>query len=235
MPRPPAKNPRLGDRDHEILQHLLRYRLTTREILHRLFFSDSNPNAVTKVTTRLTTHAYLNRHELYDPKPYFTLGPQAARMLGVRQSSTKAYGPQALLTEYGTLTYCFASEPPRRRLLVSEIRERDPSLLQKGLESNRYYLDRDGDTMRLGFIRVDGGGPPDHIVRKCRNDLEHRYAHEAFKETIDGDRFLIGIVTAMEGKKDAIRAALRRHRWPTPFRIEVVPELIHLLPRTKDV
>jgi hypothetical protein len=45
---------RLLDRDYEILEHLMTYRVTTREVLHRQFFADSELNAVSKVTTRLT-------------------------------------------------------------------------------------------------------------------------------------------------------------------------------------
>ena len=51
MPRRLKKQPtRLQDRDYELLEHVLRYRVTTREILHRLFFSDSEPNAATLAT-----------------------------------------------------------------------------------------------------------------------------------------------------------------------------------------
>ena len=76
MSRPPTKTPRLGDRDYEIFEHLTRYHITTREVLRRLFFSDSEENAVTKVTSRLTLHGYLNRYELYPPRTYFVVGPR---------------------------------------------------------------------------------------------------------------------------------------------------------------
>ena len=89
MPRRPTKKPRLGDRDYEIFEHIMRYRLTVPEVLHKLFFSDSELNAVTKVTSRLVLHNYLNRYELYDPRVYFTIGPEAARFLGLSQKKTK--------------------------------------------------------------------------------------------------------------------------------------------------
>jgi hypothetical protein len=231
MPRESAKFLRLTDRDYEIFQHLLRYRLSTREILHRLFFSDSDINAVTKVTSRLEAHGYLNNYELYAPRRYFVLGPNAARMFGLSLKKTREMGPQTKAHEYGVLAFCTLPNQLRERLMVREIHERYPQLLTKGIDSSHYYLDNDGEVTRLGYIRVDQGGPPDHVVRKCRADLEARLEHKPFAELIDGQRFLIAVVTATEPKARAIHEALKRHAWPIRFRIEGVPDLVHLIAR----
>jgi hypothetical protein len=78
----PEKQIRLGERDYDILEHILKYRMTTREVLHHLFFADSKPNAVSKVTSRLTLHEYLCRREdLATNFIYFTLGLKATRAL----------------------------------------------------------------------------------------------------------------------------------------------------------
>jgi hypothetical protein len=232
MPRPPAKNPRLVDRDYEIFQHVMRYHMTTREVLHRLFFSDSEENAATKVTSRLTLHGFFNRYDLYPPRTYFLLGPQAARIMGVSPKKTKEFGPQALVREYATLAYCCLAPEPRTRLTVREIQQRHTQLLQPKLDSSHYYLDNDGQKTRLAYIRVDYGGPPEHIVRKCKEDIDARYSYPAFRELIDGGGFLIAIVTARDEKAAAIHDALKRHDWQnTRFRIEVVPDLVHLLTR----
>ena len=231
MPRKPTRRPRLNERDFEIFDHLRRYRITTSEILHGLFFSDSQPNAVTKVTTRLVKHGYLNSFELYAPRKYFTIGPKAAHLMGISLNHTKKPGPQALIQDYGTLEFCFRGDDPRERLLVREIHERDPALLARRLTSNRYYLDHHTDTVRLGFIRVDFAGELSHLMRKCRQDVDRRYEHQSFRELIDNGCFLIALVTAREERKDDIHAALRRYEWPIHFRIEVVPNLVHLLAR----
>jgi hypothetical protein len=235
MPRPPTKNPRLGDRDYEIFQHVMRYHMTTREVLHRLFFSDSEENAATKVTSRLTLHGYFNRYDLYPPRTYFVLGPQAVRIMGVSPQKTKAFGPQALIREYATLAFCCLSPEPRTRLSVRELQERHAQLLQGKLDSSHYYLDNDGQTTRLAYIRVDFGGPPEHVVRKCKQDIDDRYPHPAFKELIDSDRFLIAVVTAREEKAAAIHDAIKRQTWQNRFRIEVVPDLVHLITRFEGV
>ena len=231
MPRRPTKKPRLGDRDYEIFEHIMRYRLTVPEVLHKLFFSDSELNAVTKVTSRLVLHNYLNRHELYGPRSYFTVGPEAARFLGLSHKKTKALGPQALAQEFGTLAYCLFSEETRERLLVREVADQFPNLLVGRLDSSHYYLDREGERTRLAFIRIDQGGTPDHIVRKCQSDLSARESVGAFRELIETDRFLIAIGTTHEDKAAAIRQSLRRQQWPIRFRIEVIPDLIQLIGR----
>ena len=235
MPRPIAKNPRLVDRDYEILQHLGRYHITTREVLHRLFFSDSEENAVTKVTSRLTLHGFLNRYELYFPRTYFTLGPQATLLLGATPKKCHELGPQALIREFGTLAYCCLSQESRTRLTVSEIRERHPQLLQHGFDSSHYYLDNDGETTRLAHIRVDYGGGLEHIVRKCHDEIETRYESAVFKQIIDNDRFLVAIVTAHQDKVNAIHEAVKRQKWPCRFRIEAVPDLANLITRFEGV
>lgn len=233
MPREPAKRPRLTDRDFEIFDHLRRYRLTTPEILHGLFFEDSQPNAVTKVTSRLVKHGYLNSFDLYEQRKYFIIGPKAARITGISLNHTKELGPQALVQEYGTLEYCFADKECRERLLVRDVHNHNPALLARRLPSNRYYLDgKDHSAALFGFIRVDYGSELPHLIRKCQDDVDRRYEHESFRGLIDGGRFLIAIPTATDERKEDIRLALRRRDWgPVRFRVEVVPNLVHLLAR----
>jgi hypothetical protein len=236
MARPPTKNPRLADRDYEMFHHVMRYHMTTREVLHRLFFSDAEENAVTKVTSRLVRHGYFNRYELYPPRTYFVLGSLAASLMGISPKKTKEFGPQALIREFATLAYCCLAEQPRKRLMVRELQEHHSCYLQRNLDSSHYYLDNDGQTTRLAHIRVDYGGPPDHIVRKCKQDIDDRYAQESFRQLIDAGGFLVAIVTAREEKAAAIHEALKRHDWKnTRFRIEVVPDLVHLITRFEGV
>ena len=75
---------------------------------------------------------------------------------------------------------------------------RQPDLLYKGLDSSHYYLDHDKDTVRLAYIRVDQGGPPDHIARKCYEDVEKRRVLKPFRELIELNRFMIAIVVPRE-------------------------------------
>jgi hypothetical protein len=229
MARRITKHPRLVDRDYEILDHLRRYRMTTREVLHRLFFSDSELNAVTKVTSRLVDHGFLNRYELYSGRSYFVVGPEAIKLFGLSPKKCRAIGTQALPREYGILLYCCMANTPRERLLVSELQQKVPNFTGKRSDCGHYYLDHDGETVRLAHIRVDQGGPPDHVIRKCREDLEMQLRIAAVRTLIEQDRYLVAIITATEEKAAAIREAIERHSWNVRFRVEAVEDLAQLL------
>lgn len=224
-----AKRIRLGDRDYEIFEHVARYRLTTREVLQRLFFPDSELNAVTKVTSRLCDHEYLVRHELTPPRCYFTPGRAVARLLGISQKCARPLGPQALFREYATLAFCCLSAEHRQRLTVRDMSKRFAPLLEGGGDSSHFYLDNDGEVTSLAYIRVDGGGTADHVVRKCRQDVDSRYVRPAWRQLIDGGRFMLAIVTASEPKADEIKRSLSKQVWPVRFRMEVIPDLMQLM------
>lgn len=231
MARP--KTFRLSDRDFDIFEHLSRYRMTTREVLHRLFWEDSEINAVSKVTSRLVHFGFLNRYELYPRRPYFRLGPPAARLLGINAKHCKPLGVQDRPIEFGILDFCCGGEDRRKRLKVRDVAKDNPDLLSKNLLSNRYYIDDDNDTKRLGFVHVDCSGDAAHVARSCNEQLEKRYVHEAFRQLIDQDRFVIAIVMATEAQKESITDALNRRTWPhpVPFRLHVAPDLTHLICR----
>ena len=225
MPQQP-KRLRLGERDYDILEHVLKYRLTTREVLHSLFFDDSQLNAATKVASRLVQYEYLNRHK--EPRTYFTLGAKAAHLFGVSQKKTHALGSQSLPHELGILNFCCLAPTPRERLRISEVRG---EYLRKGIDASSYYLDHDGEDTRLAYMRVDHGGPPAHILRKCRADISIRKNHPPLQELIAKGRFLIAIITAHNEKKDMIEHALRQQAWEIRFRVEVVSDLADLITR----
>lgn len=230
MSRKRRQRPRLGDRDYEIFDHVMRYRMTTREALHKLFFADSEPNAVTKVTSRLVDHGFLNRYELYPSRSYFALGSKAASFLGLNRKKTLELGPQAKVIEFGIISYCVLSDRLRERLTVRELSERHPELVLGGMENSRYYLDHDGDVARLALMRVHVGASPDYILRKCRDDIATRQRHDAFDQLMNAGRFAIAIVVASEEKAARVReAAARRGDWPVFFRVETVPELRQLV------
>ncbi|MCB0324633.1 MAG: hypothetical protein KDD69_13720 [Bdellovibrionales bacterium] len=235
MSRKRSARPRLVDRDFDIFEHIMRYRMTTREVLQRLFFTDSELNAVTKVTSRLVEHGFLRRYELYPSRSYFTLGPASRHFLGIRQNATRDLGPIAKAREFAVLCYCCLSDKVRERLTVSELNTKLPGFALGGLDNSHYYLDRHGDTTRLTYMRVDLGGSIDHILRKCRKDVADRMRYDVFDDLISNDRFALAIVTARSEKVQKIRDALEQQLdWPIAFRIEAVPELVELVTHLFD-
>ena len=235
MPRKPTKNPRLVDRDYDILDHLARYRLTTRDVLHRLFFDDSEINAVTKVTSRLTDHGFLNKYEWAPNRNYFVIGRESARIMGVSPKKCKPLGSQTLPKELATLMFCCMGDERRERLKVSELQKQYPDLLARKIDNSHYYVDRAEDgAVRLAFIRVDQGGTCDHIARRCEKDLEDRANMPSFRQLVDSDRFMIAIITASDDKAERVRETIRRRTWPVRFRVAVVKELAQLIARSID-
>ena len=233
-PRPPAGGGKLSDRDYEILRHLKRYRVTTREVLGRLFFRDSELNAVSKVVSRLEKGGYLSSHELASGtgRRYYTVGATACRLLGLSTRKAGPRGPQALLTDYAILLYCCGreTESARKRLAVSELASKQPNLLGKGMDAGRYVLETPAvGVSTLGFVRVDHGGDVAHIVRKCAADVEKRAGIRSIRQLMDERRFVLVVVTASEDKRLEIRDALARRPWLVQFRVEAALGLAPLV------
>lgn len=221
---------RLGDRDFEIFEHISRYRLTTPDLLHRVFFNDgSQLNAVTKVTSRLTRERFLNRWELFGSNAYFVLGPKAIGYVPVSRRRTGELGQQALPHEFAMAAFCLRPQVTRKRLTVSELSKNPGQLLQPGVDNSHYFLEENDGVTQLGHFVVDLGGHATYVARKCAEQIEIRQKRPPLRQLIDSRRFLVGIATGTEEKKADILRVLRTATWPVEFRIEVVPELVHLV------
>lgn len=234
MPKKKLKNrrlARLADRDFEIFEHIARYRLTTHEFLHKLFFEEdgSQRNAVSKVTSRLTRRRFLNRWNLYGSNKYFVLGPKAIGYVSVSKRRIAELGVQALPHEFATLAFCLRSDVPRKRLKVSELSKNPQELLHKGVDSAHYFMEESDGVKALGHLLVDQGGTPSHVARKCAAQLEIREKLPAFRQLIHSGHFLLAVATGSEAKRQDIIRTLKNSPWPVQFRVEVVPELVYLV------
>ena len=223
--RRPLESRRLQDRDFAILEHLMTYRVTTRDVLHRLYFSDSDPNAVSKVTTRLNDGGFLTRHELIGSSVYFTLGQAGARMMGAPARSVEALGAQTLFTQMGILSFCCNGVEGRNRLSVSMLVKQHPEILQKGADATRYVRDGSVTPSILYVVRVDGGGPNDHVIRKIRNDLDVRITNPLINALIQSRRFGVACITYSDQKKAELDFRIQKERFPCAVITEVAPIL----------
>lgn len=228
MGRKRSRGARLQDRDFSILEHIMRYRVSTRDILHRLFFSDSEPNAVTKVTSRLVETNYLARYPLVTTQSYYTLGHHGAKVFGLPIKRLGALGPQSLYTQIGILSYCHLPNASRQRLRVAELQENHPGLLAKGVDASQYSVDSTNTPSTLFYVRVDGGGPADHVIRKLREDLKLREQIPLCHALIQQKRFGIAVVTYTDAKKNQIQQRLEAEEWPCVIQLLVCPILLQL-------
>ena len=82
----------------------------------------------------------------------------------------------------------------------------------------------------MELVRVDLGGPADHVARKCAEDLSKRYPLREFLPLIAAHRFRLVVVTATSDKVNAIQRSLNRHSLPKDLQTHfcVVPQLISI-------
>ena len=226
---------RLLDRDYEILEHLMTYRFTTREVLHRQFFADSELNAVSKVTTRLTKSEHLTRHEPLGNLVCFSLGKRGAKLFGAPARCAEKPGTQTLYTQLGILGYCFGEKPQRTRLRVATLLEKHPALLKKGVDPSQYVVDASKTPSLLSYVRIDGGGQNDHVLRKIDADIKCRLEIPLFASLMQSGRFQIACVTFTEEKQKELERRIPAQNFPCAVTVEVVPILSDLLAVLREI
>lgn len=221
----------LGKRDRMILADVIRHRLMTNDFLHKRYLSHVLPNAVVKITGRLVRQGWLNAFTLIDRQQYFVPGKRLTKLHGLPPSRSRPLGPQSLSSFYATAKYCFSSGLETQLATEAELRSQFPMLVGDSLSgTNVVEVCRPSVALRL--IRVDLGGTPDHIHKKCVQDLSSRQTQPAFNELVSQKRFVIVILTASALKQELIQKSLAKRRWPNGMRFQVfvVPELAQFLP-----
>ncbi len=230
--RTPSTSPRLIRRNRQIIEHVIRYRLSTNGVIRGLFFSDQLPNAVSKITARLCDRGYLNKFPLVHPRSYFLPGPRVVQEFGIPVARTRPLGPQSLPTEYGVLAYATHGRHLLKRLTADEVRGGYPAFAKAWLDTP-HCLNESARQPVLELIRVDLGGTADHVARKCKTDLAGRMAVVECRRLIETHRYRFVIVTGTVGKSAAITNALSAHAWPNgfPLHLVTIADLLPLLPR----
>jgi hypothetical protein len=216
---------RLTGRDEAILEHVHRYRISTIEVLHRLFWEPGTTlNAVSQVLGRLDAH--LQTAPLVGPRRYYLLTPEAAREFGEEEEFARPLGATSLARHYAMLELCCLSDERREHITPRELREGFPRFNLRGVARHGYFHTH-GEPPRLGWLEVDCGGHAARRARKCLEQFRKRHQHEAFRELADRGQFGIALVTTSPAKREAIERALEKL---DPFPIE-----IHVLPAVRDI
>lgn len=229
-PNRPTKGRRLSHRDRQIIEHVVRYRLTTIQVLCRAVLPNVSRGAVAKITGRLCDADYLQKYTLLHPTKYFVLGKAGAKLFGLDDQRAAPLGPQSLPIEYVLLIYAALGRQPRVRLTPVEVLAKWP-WLKPELAAAPHCWDEKHAILEL--VRVDLGGPADHVARKCAVDLNKRRQHREFSPLVAQGRFRLVVITATSEKAAALRQALDRHDWPPRLLIHlsVVPQLLSLSAR----
>lgn len=214
----------MSNRDQTLIDVTNRYRMATNATFRRLVFDGQSLNAVTKVTARLCRQGLLARYPLIPPEDYFTLGPRAARQLGVSARRTEPLGPQALPIDYAILLY--STNGNRERLMPDELRQ-TATWMPSELTHAPYCRTSHGI---LELIRVDLGGSPQHVAKKSVVDCSRRMAVPEFRQLIEADRFQFVILTTTSSKARLIRQAIEALPWEHEIRLHfaMIPRLTQL-------
>lgn len=218
-------------RDREVLEHVARYRLSTTRALGRAVLPNVSLNAVGKIANRLCAAGLLAKYPLVHPTQYFVLGRDGAKALGLGAHRTAPLGPQSLPLEYAVLVHAILAKQPRCRLTPRELRDLWP-WLPTTLAAAPHCIDSGEQVIEL--IRVDLGGPADHVARRAVRDVNCRRRLHEFLPVVTQGRFRLVLVTAAKSKAQAIRAALEHHDLPNGLQLHfaVVSQLLCLTMRT---
>jgi hypothetical protein len=215
----------LTDRDRAVLEHLRRYRLTTVKILQALF-CEGSVDAVKKLLQRL--QEYITSEPLYGRTVYYRLTAAGARLVGAPEEVARPIRPQALTKAFGILSFCCNGSTVRERLTRVEFVEDFKDLATVLVQSEYYldyYLDADGDSVRLGQIVVDYGGDYQRLISKCRSIVREGLETPVFRDIVADDLFAISIVVAEVEKAKVMEEYLQTRPMKAWITVEVIPEL----------
>ncbi len=220
----------LGKRDRAILADVIRYRLTTNELIHQRYLPQASINAVTKITSRLTTAGWVQRHTLVGSQLYFVPSRTACRHFALPISRCRPLGLQSLATSLSIAQYCQTESQGYRLVDSGDLELRWPWIPPK-LRTIPYAMLPGSDAGQLRPIRVDLGGTPEHVANKCTHDIKLRQQVGGFRALLNERRLMYVVLTSTKIKKDFIKSALQKRNWPDNMRFEVVeiPDLCWLL------
>lgn len=229
MARSKERAARLTERDEAILDHLHRYRITTIEVLHRLFWKpETTLNAVSQVLARLGAHV---RGVDLGNRSFYQLTAEAAREFGEDEDFAKFPGATSLARHFAMLEFCCLADERREHITARELRERFPSFNGRGIARNAYFHTQDVPA-KLGWLEVDCGNHAATRAKKCLRQFVKRYEAEelGFRRLADSGQFSIALVTTSPGKKLALERALQKLD-PFPISIHISSTLRELLGR----
>ena len=220
----------LRERDRQMLDHVHRHRLTTREFLQQQFFPESSLNAVGKVTSRLAATDWLREHELQHGFRYLVLGQRGRREIGADSRSCWRFTEQSFPLVYGLAAYCLRRN--LRKPTTLEFQAEFPELFRSNGETGHYFLDTSSGTLRLGKPLLDRGSPPKLILKRLDRLIMEYYRAPGFLKLIQENLFSITILTAWPTKQRYLFGAVRKKiRGPVHVDVQTVPELQRFFPR----
>ena len=236
--------------DRAILEHVVRYRLTTPAILAPTgLLPDAGIDAARRTLERLTADGWLVAAELVPESAgqvCYQLTARAAEQLGHDAEFAEPLARDVRIESFAVATFCCCGDVFRQLFTKAEFREKFRELWFPG-QPVRYYLEPVASaTARLAFLKVDKDGPGrwDRLIDSCARFLrqridatrvapEHRARVEAFARLVQRGQFQFTVLTALPEKQRAIELELERRTLAKesvpPIRVHVVPGLFDVM------
>jgi len=225
---------RLQDRDEAILRdHVARFRMTTYAVLHRMYWPNDTLNAVKSWVRRMSAGNLLTSAPLHGRTLYFHATPHAAKLLSLDPRVAEPRKAAYLATTFGHLAFCCLGKSTRRKLSVDDFKTKFPELVLPRDANDGYYIDRTihrelpvPERQRLGFIFVDDARSLRRIPVVLTRLISRRLRIPSWKSDLIGNgSFVIAIVTATDGKRNAIQQALGGLHPDVLFQVTSCPDL----------
>lgn len=213
--------------NRHILEHVARFRISTVDAIHALFYADKTRDGAMKAANRLVTDGLLQSFDINSRKIY-QLTEAAASLIGSPRTSAEPLGVQSLRECFAMLCFCCLGEVKRKSLTPSEFRDAFPEFADaKGIApwSQHYYAERRGDAARLGRATVDSGADTARVLRKCREIIHDAKNTPVLREIIAQRLFVLVVLTAEESKRCVLADAIRKDRLRSLVEVEVIPDL----------
>ncbi len=231
------------ERRRAILEHVLRYRLTTGVVLKTLFFAHQTPAALTGFLKEWAApwHASWTPEEaerererfplcaepfhLTEASRYYRLTKYGAKQLGIKRYEriAKAQDVQSLYQKFPVLAYCCQFAPEWELLTHDEFKDNFSQF--SGAGTQRFALDQ-RNTRMTRFV-VDTGKSRSALASKCHKQCNKFERNQAFRDLRDSGRFHLTVLTGYPESIPATKTELGNPLFPVKF--AVVPTLAELI------
>jgi hypothetical protein len=196
----------MGNRDHDILDHLGLYRLSLRAIIARLFFAGGNPG---NVIHRLRDRGEIVERRLAGRLNYYQISAKAARARGLPLKRARPFSNrnQAFHTHLAALWFCCIGTTRRIRLERKDLVQLFPGEIAEG-PLPPHCLER-GTSYRLyRLFVVAPDSDTTHLAGRLHRYLEGMLKRPQMGEWIRGRQYGFAILATNEEKLRSIDASL---------------------------
>ncbi len=218
----------LSDRDWAIVRHIYRYRLSTTAIILQQFFPGCYESSARNVIRRLIAQGWIGKAVFAGQQKYLLLDKRGILACRSDPRQRVQFSDFTVPGFFAVLYYCIRTG--HERLTQGDLRAIEPDFDHPSVWGAAHYVRQTDCGPSLGCFRIDSGLSPRRLVSRAETLVAKRYHLPKFRELIEAGHFNVTFLTAYPSMVEATRQEIaERHRGPTAFYVELVPELAALL------